>query len=195
MPRATSPRRPGLAGASILLLAAAAPAAAQPTPPAPPRLDRDAVVRVDWPAGGPLPERLWVAGQRGDTLDLYQRGRPEMVWSVPLADVRRLDVSRGHRSRAGGAGKGALIGLAVGAAATGAIYFAASAREPGCTECYAGLVTFFLGGATTAATTVLGAIIGYARAGDRWERVRLPGASASVRPAPGGAAVAVRLAF
>lgn len=105
-----------------------------------------------------------------DTLVLNVEGRAEPL-TVPLASVSVLEVHRGRKSRVG---RGALIGLAVGAG--GGAIIGALATSDSClfdpdpcpaAGAGAGALFFVLPG------TVIGAIIGALTRTDRWETVPL----------------------
>jgi hypothetical protein len=118
------------------------------------------------------------------------------TWSVPIAAVTRLEVSRGRKSF--GTRRGAIIGGLVGAV-SGAIIGAASYEEPApCVpKTFLDCVDFdvFQGGTSTAVSTavagaVLGAVAGAAIGGllgsviktERWEGVALYRLRVSVVP-------------
>ena len=117
--------------------------------------------------------------------------------TLPVAEVRRLDVSRG-RQRA--VWQGLAIGLAAGAG-TGAIIGAASYTDDGCGE-FGCLVDFGrnfhagIGAAIGGAAGVLvGGTIGAVGRWERWRRLPTSALAAWVdveaRPARGGAAVGI----
>lgn len=104
-----------------------------------------------------------VLAQRADSLVL--RIPPGDFVSVPVRSIRQLEISRGRSSRAG---TGALVGLAIGTTAT-AIFLTGFCSDTD-TNCQADeIVRAFaiLGGPPT----LLGALIGSASHGERWERV------------------------
>jgi hypothetical protein len=151
------------------------------------------VVRVHAGALGLRGERLTVVGQRGDTL-LVQGRRPP-GGRLPLSRVDALDVRTG-RSRPAGARRGAVIGLAAGAAPTLALLALAVREDSRCDGCYvpATLVVGVLGAGFTAITTGVGAVVGYQRPRDRWAAVS-PWRVGVGPAAGGGGRVAVRLRF
>jgi hypothetical protein len=123
---------------------------------------------------------------RGDTLVVRKAGAGEAGLRLPLAQVERLEISRGSRSR----GTGAAIGFFLGAA-VGALY--GEVGHPGLahTDISEGGETAIYAGAAG----LLGAGIGAVLGGERWKHVPLPG---SVGLAPhwrGGFAFSARLAF
>lgn len=178
---------------AVLTVPVAAPAAQQDTP----RLDSGAVVRV-WTRAGSLRgvQRLTMAGTRGDTLVLQEAGNGAL-WFVPLRDVDRLAVRTGRGPRGESARRGALIGLAVGAAPTVALLPFAIRADNECDACFipATLVLGVLGTAFTTITTATGAIIGYNRPQERWRAVAPGRVRVGVGPSPEGGAVAVQLRF
>jgi hypothetical protein len=118
-----------------------------------------------------------------DSLHILPAGGADTV-AFATGAVARLEVSRGRRSNAG---KGALLGLAIGAGAGLALGVAASAEECtglGCTEVGPGevvaVMAFF--GATGAG---LGALIGAASHSERWEQVPRPWVSAQLHRSRG----------
>ena len=149
-------------------------------------------VRITAPGGFPTGTVTFVAVST-DTL-VVRLGTN--TWSVPIAAVTRLEVSRGRKSF--GTRRGAIIGGLVGAA-SGAIIGAASYEEPKpCVpESFFDCVDFdvFQGGTRTAASAaltgaVLGAVAGAAIGGllgsviktERWEGVALYRLRVSVVP-------------
>ena len=147
----------------------APPAAAQEVPP----LTPGARVRVwapelrDHKLAGTLVEL------GADTLVL--QARPDAGWlRIPRAWVTRLDVSRGRKSRVGSGIKyGVLAGLVTGALVGGIVcksqYSCSNAHqeEGDMTPLYA------LGGAVMGAGSglIVGALVGDAASGERWEEV------------------------
>lgn len=182
--------RPAVAAAALLL--AAAPLAAQPTLAALP--DSGTRVRIDLVGPGRVvgtlvarePDRWVVARERGDTV------------TVVLRDAQDLDVSRGRRSAGQAFWRGAGIGALVGGSLTaGGFAILAATGDIDCNDCFIppALVVGVLGTGLTIGTTLVGGIIGsFAR--DRWERVVLPeSARVGIAPIPGGAAVALQIAW
>ncbi len=99
------------------------------------------------------------------------------VSAIPIASVDRLERSRGRRSNAG---RGALIGGLIGAGAGLVLGLAASAEEGGWYEVGAedvAVATVFLG----AIAGSVGALIGAASKGERWEPVILRDAVPTLR--------------
>ena len=106
-----------------------------------------------------------VVALRGDTLFVRNADEGGAGLPLPLARVERLEVSRGRRSRGTGAALGFLLGAAVGAAY-------GVAGHPGLAHTdisEGGEIAIYAGVAG-----LLGAAIGTARGGERWERVSLP---------------------
>jgi hypothetical protein len=118
------------------------------------------------------------------------RGLEGDVVRVPAAELRRLEVHRGRRSRAR---EGALIGMLPGAL-IGAVGGGLTCWEqPDCSLVLPMAFGGLLGGAVTGG---LGAGVGSLFKTDRWERVPTPRAALQVRPAAGGGvAVGMRLSF
>ena len=135
-----------------------------------------------------------VAALETDRLTVQVEERADAL-SVPLADVTKLKVRRGQKSNAG---KGALIGLGVGAAA-GVITALLSCADSQCDWDNAGddvtgytAVVLGAGGALLGAG--IGAIIGSSIKTDRWESVPLDNIRVSLTPStPLGLGVAVRV--
>lgn len=178
-----------LALSAAAMLLAAAPLRAQSALP-----DPGARVRIELLGAGRVVGTL-VA--REPDRWLVRRGPRDTVAVTPPF-VERLEVSRGERSPGQafvrGAGIGALVG--VGATAAVAVVTAASGGFE-CQDCmFSPALVIGVGGpALTAATTLLGGIIGSFQL-DRWERVPLPDdARLGVVATPLGAGVGVRLAL
>jgi len=124
------------------------------------------------------------------------KGEPRRVL---VADVRRLEVSR----RPGRRGRGALIGLAVGA--VGGFIWGSSSNSDGCqpspgNPCWFGTEPLFSDSESGAMGAVLfsgvGALVGAIVApGEKWEHLSDPRVRVSVAPARRGAAVALSLRF
>ena len=98
--------------------------------------------------------------------------------NCPLVSVTRLDVHRGRRANAG---KGAIIGLAIGGgggAVLGAIAFAGSCidRPDGCPLAGAAVFALFFGPPSILTGAVIGALIKT----DRWEEIPHDSVSLSV---------------
>ncbi len=108
-----------------------------------------------------------------DTLVLKLEG--QSTWAVPLASMKKLEVSRGRKSNVGkGAGRGFLIGAALGVtvgALTGGGFgdcdFTHDTDSGGCSAQFAlvGGLAFGLLGAG------IGAIAGGANPGEEWQEV------------------------
>ncbi len=126
-----------------------------------------------------------VAALETDTLTVQVEDRADALY-VPLADVTKLEVRRGQKSNAG---KGALIGLGVGAVVGVTFGFVACAAENGgsvCTNDVGESSPFAFAAATGAYGAVLGtgigALIGLAARTDRWETVPLDRIRVSLTP-------------
>lgn len=162
---------------ALLLLAAVASAArAQEAPPPPTPVDSAAYVRVQQQLA--IPRRVTGALVAADAQSLTVASPEWGAVTVPLAELARLDVSMGRRTRGEGARRGAVRGL-VGGLAVGAVlvgFGAVTDAREGCRGCYisatAGAV--ILAVPLTAVTTVGGALLGAAAPGDRWIRVPTP---------------------
>ena len=130
-----------------------------------------------------------------DTLVLRTEARRSLQ-AIPFASITKLEVSRGRKSNVG---KGARIGLAVGAgvgAIAGVILIIGECSgSAGClfysvAGGVAGALYLFLPG------TLLGAVIGAVFRTDLWETVPLDRIRVSLRPNDHlGVAVSVRIAF
>lgn len=132
-----------------------------------------------------------------DTLVVTPRGAA-MPQSVPIAAVRRLEVSLGRRSRLAGAGRGAAYGL-IGGVVTGvargylgggteAAPGAEGDRSAGDNAALYGIIFGVLGG-------IGGSIVGVIRPGERWRRMSLQ-PSVGVLPNPRvGVVVSLSRAF
>jgi hypothetical protein len=123
------------------------------------------------------PKRDWLVGRfvevQRESLFVTTHRAP-LVLGIPIASVRRLEVSLGRKSRAG---KGALIGMAVGAAAGVAAALVVCANgncETSGIDNEKSVVAFAfgLGGGLFGAGT--GAVAGAVLRSERWERVVLP---------------------
>ena len=138
----------------------------------------------------------WVVGSDAESLTL--RTAEAEPRRVLLADVKRLEVRRPGRR-----GRGALIGLAVGA--VGGFIWGAGSNPDGCqpspgNPCWFGTEPWFSDSESGAMGAVLfsgvGALVGAIVApGERWERISDPRVRVSVAPARRGAAVALSLRF
>jgi hypothetical protein len=94
------------------------------------------------------------------------------VLVVAMGTVRRLEVSRGERSRTG---RGALIGLVSGTAAgvlAGLVLCGGNRCSSSGGE-FGGLITLVLGGTGAAAGTGVGALVGSRIRSERWEQAPL----------------------
>jgi hypothetical protein len=114
-----------------------------------------------------------VAALETDTLTVQVEERADALY-VPLADVTKLEVRRGQKSRTGG---GALIGAGVGAAA-GVITALAACGDSNCewdgdTTDVTGYVAVVFGAGGALLGAGIGALIGSASKTDRWETVPL----------------------
>jgi hypothetical protein len=110
-----------------------------------------------------------------------------VVSRIPMAEIRKLDVSLGRRSRAG---RGAMIGAAVGVMpgllmTTGDYSSDVHGESNAATVAVAGAA----GGA------LLGAGIGWALKSESWRPSEVPSAAVSAAPVRGGVAVSLRLTW
>lgn len=131
-----------------------------------------------------------------DSLVLNAEGREEPL-SLALASVMRFEVSRGQKSQTG---KGALIGVGVGAVA-GATLAVAVCSGGNCTEstssddqsgiAVAGAIVLGVGAVALGAG--IGALIGANSKTDRWETIPRSGLGLSLAPSAGGLEVSFRL--
>ena len=102
------------------------------------------------------------------TVQIAPEGRDAVT--VAVQSVRRVEISRGHRSRGAGFRKGAIRGAII-LAAIGAVSNALQHEqvgEDGATVTEAALLGIWSGGLFGG---LIGGGIGAARAGDRWEQV------------------------
>ena len=107
-----------------------------------------------------------VMATNADTLFLKVENQPEsLIMSVPFASLRKLEVSRGRQPQVL---TGAGVGFVVGAAA-GALLFKGSS-EHDLSDRDARLIGAGLLGISG---TLIGAVIGANKRGDRWEEVPL----------------------
>ncbi len=108
--------------------------------------------------------------QRGDTLVFIEDGRGRGVWSFDIAQIDRLETTRGQVGRNSKAmKKGALIGGAIGLA-TG-IIFAATFDPSGSGKRYSRMQTGIVAGLAGAG---FGFFIGALQTAEAWETVPLP---------------------
>src|SRR5690348_18171330 len=156
--------------------------AAQTTPP----VEEGSRVRLS--LAGPDEKRLTgtVAAVGGESLSLVAGGGRDTT-TVPLRSISLLELSRGRRSKEGGALLGGAIGAGLGAAGT-LVWVASSCFKTGTSsggKCPTG---------GTAAGVILaggagGALVGVLVRPERWLRVGWTGLRASV--GPGGARVEI----
>lgn len=153
--------------AAALVVATSSPLAAQEAP-----VDPGARVRVTAPDLGIDKYTGVLEGVVGDTLAVD-------TLRLALASVTRLEVHRGRKSNVG---KGALIGLAGGAAAgVGFSVWFTNAGEFDFDKVALVFVPIF-----SAAGTGIGALLGAASKVDRWEEVPLDRIRVSVTPLGNG---------
>ena len=133
-----------------------------------------------------------VIATTADTFMLRPMRQAEPL-AIPLASVTNLEVSKGKKRSIG---KGALIGLLVGAS-TGAILGAALYED--CEICDISVNrsdwAFFAGGVFGLGGTVVGALRG-ARRTDQWQEIPLDRIRVSILPQPqGGLMLSASVAF
>ncbi|HEX2204858.1 MAG TPA: hypothetical protein VHG91_16230 [Longimicrobium sp.] len=171
--------RPFLA-ALLLALGAAAPALAQRGVV----VDSAARVRVKQAEVGTVVGALLAADSLSLTLDPAAGGMGSSLL-IPVADVRRMDVSLGVRTPSQGAWRGLKKGFLTGVVLSGAIIAAAAIEDEQdpCGDCFfnATLSAVIISVPLTGATTLLGTVWGAAAPGERWRRVQPP---VYVAPAP-----------
>lgn len=163
---------------ALVLLALASPVralAAQDDGPVRAEVDSATTVRIlrqSWLAN-PVQGRLVFADSQ--VIRLERHG--EEV-ALPVAGVRSVRVSLGERSTAGGAWKGARDGLLLGAVASVALFGVSTVVDAAddCHDCYINMkiIAAILSVPTMAATTVIGAVAGAVKPGERWREVPLP---------------------
>jgi hypothetical protein len=109
-----------------------------------------------------------------------------------LDELRGVEVSRGRQSRGHCAGRGALIGGAIGAASGVALTTPCDGNTEGCGGAWIPLA----GGVFGAAGALLGALVGAAvTPGEAWRPVKTKQFHAFVTPVRGGAQVRVAVTF
>ena len=169
--------------AGALLPPEGAPASAEQ----PEGVETGARVRVSAPPlwAQPVVGTLLEDGPENLSLELPDRDSPE---TVPRSAVVRLEVSRGRKSRAG---RGALIGLAIGGAATMLLTFGDYSSDV-----HGDPNLLAIGAALAGGGAVVGGGIGWTIKADQWEDVPLRPVQVSVAPVRGrGLGVAVRLTW
>jgi hypothetical protein len=148
--------------ALLIVRLASVPLAAQQ----PPEFVPGSRVRVSVADGRRLTGRVEQA--TADTLVLLPEGQAAL--SIPIADVNRVDISRGSQSRGQSAWRYAKWGAAIGAA-SGAISLGLQHDQVGDGSSVGSAVALgawsgmLFGG-------LIGAAIGAGHSGERWERVR-----------------------
>lgn len=156
---------------AILPARAAAQETVQPTP-----VDSLATVRVQVRQWFPVPHRVQGRLMAADTgsVTVRPRGGADPV-VVPLTKLRRMEVSLGRRTRGEGLRRGALEGLAAGAAFV-TVLLATELVSGECEDCYFTPATIAreFGVHLIVTTTVSGAVGGTLWPGERWARVRPP---------------------
>jgi hypothetical protein len=136
-------------------------------------LQTGARVRVDAPRVAPQELIGTLTAAAGDTISLLARRErafrsdTTMVLSIPMSQVRQLDVSAG-KSRARGALVGGALGLALGAGVT-MTFVAIGGAGGGSDE--ADAYPFVIGGAATLIGVPLGIVVGGKRGVEKWQRV------------------------
>lgn len=171
---------------ALLLAAANAP----PTAP----VAGDRVRIVEAPGGRPFTARVTDVLPGALVVRTDDRAAPRRL---ELSGVSRLEVSRG---RHGHFGKGARVGLLIGAALGAALLAVTHEDEPP-TDCTCDMFApGFVAGALVVTGAVYGGLAGMAFRSDRWEAVPLPpGGTARVGPVlaavPGGVRAGLSLRF
>ena len=94
--------------------------------------------------------------------------------AIPLTSISRMDVSLGQRSRGTGALRGGSLGLIIGGVTGIALGFASGDDDSFLFNRWQDKA-FILGVMLGTASTLVGAIIGANRPGERWKRVLVPG--------------------
>lgn len=144
-------------------------------------------VRISASQLGAEPVVGTLLGVGPETLSLERAGHegPEVI---ARSDVGRLEISRGRKSQAG---RGALVGLAAGAAATMLLTFGDYSSDV-----HGDLNLLAIGAALAAGGAAVGGAIGSAHKTEHWEPVTLPPVSVGIGPVRGGGVgVAVRLSW
>lgn len=157
----------------LLAFAAAAPALAQ----AGVLVDSASRVRVKQAEGGTVVGGLVAADSATLTLDPAVGGMGSIL-TIPVSDVRRMDVSLGARTPAQGAWRGLKRGLLTGVVLSAAIITAGVIEDEKdeCGDCFinATLAAVIVSVPLTTATSLIGTFIGATSPGERWRRVQPP---------------------
>ena len=133
----------------------------------------------------PVVGRLLDVGPETLSLELPGGNGPE---AIPRSAVTRLEVSRGRKSQAG---RGALVGLAIGGAATMLLTFGDYSSDV-----HGDPNLLAIGAALAGGGAAVGGAIGWAIKTDQWEDVTQRPVQVGVSPIPGGGlGFAVRLTW
>jgi len=133
----------------------------------------------------PIVGTLLAIGPEALSLELSGGGDQQ---TIPRSAVTRLEVSRGLKSQAG---RGALVGLAVGGAATMLLTFGDYSSDV-----HGDLNLLAIGAGLAAGGAAIGGLIGWAHKAEQWEVATLQPISVAVGPVRGrGVGVTVRLAW
>jgi hypothetical protein len=133
----------------------------------------DSLARVRMTQSAVEPSRLRGTFLSADSQTVVVQGA-EARYEVPLAEIRKLEVSRGERTVEGGAWRGAQVGF-LGGLITGAV-FGGMVIAIGEGDSYVSdeqIVGILVVTGTTLGTA-LGTLGGALFPGERWERVPLP---------------------
>jgi len=128
-----------------------------------------------------------VAAVEDDALVLRRAGEASTL-RIPIGDLRRLEVSSGRRSQAG---RGAMIGTAIGAM-PGLLLSFGDYSEDVHGDGPSPVAVAAIGAAGGAA---VGAAIGWAVKTERWVPAELKDATVTVAPIRGGVACALRISW
>lgn len=142
----------------------------------------------------PDAERFAVERVTADSLFLRSTGPGGNVVRVSLNSLSTLEVRR-RNSRAGAAGRGALIGGAIGAGVGALIGLGSGDDAPGFLAFSAEEKAGLLGGLLGVVGGGIGAVAGASTVGQRWEPVALHGPVGVTRLRGGAMAVTYSVAF
>jgi hypothetical protein len=123
-----------------------------------------------------------VVHSTGTALTVRDRRTSEEI-QLSLANVERLDVRLGRRSRGAGLVRGMALGLLIGAVPGAVLGYAAGDDPPGWFSFTAEEKAVLMGTLMGTAGTAVGGTIGAVKPGSRWHRV-MPGNSTSVAVVP-----------
>jgi hypothetical protein len=103
-----------------------------------------------------------------DSIVLVRGNEAMPATQIRLSQIERVEVSQGKKSNAG---RGAIAGFLVGAAAGAGFGISACSGGGGCADVGTGTVALFTGAIGAGGGTLLGALIGLGSKSERWEEV------------------------